>query len=1069
MRNILLLSVILLMTSCLKESEVTFNFGFEVAGLEVILSDSSSGSTTHSVTNNIDIAKSGGDDLTQYCISETQTVAPIDTSAGSCGGGNWVTGFPSSFALSGGDGLKTVYIFGADSSNAISSETVTKTITLDTTDPTAVSALTLGTVPASLSTTPTITWTTDSTDNLVLVGYQVRVVKDSDSSVEQDWTSFTKGDSVSGLSLDGGEDYRIEIRAIDEAGNTSVVVSDTYTTLSISGSLTLGSSAFSTLYQPGGVAPGGVEVITLTNSGGIATGPLLAPVIYGGKNYFEVATDTCTGTSLNPGGTCTIDVRINSGIDGFFLAYMYVGDGSIVSSEHMLQGSAYGFRAGNLYMFGAWDIGTVANVYDPNNFLSVIPNDFTEVTGGIQWASLVGGLQHTCGIDTDSKLYCFGGNWDGEIGHGIDDPAYVPQIVMPEKNWKSVTTGSNLTCAIDSSDDLFCWGYNGSWGRFGNGTTTHSNVPLFINTGLKWKMVSSLVSHTCGIDMNDDMYCWGRNNNGGLGDGTTATATTPVLVNGGHKWKYVATGYYSTCGVTTAGVGYCWGAGARYIIGDGTSGDIHEPTNPVSGGHVFNKIELDYDYACGLTNTNDVYCWGNDSSGYGYLGDGNGTPSTTPVQISGAQTWTDLSVRGSNACAIDSTNQMYCWGYNDDGQLGNGNSTHQMSPVLVQGGHNWSLATGADYGSCGVTTAGKAYCWGYYWNYGHLGNGLYSGGIYLPKKFPSTTTWKKVSAGYSHFCGIDQADDLYCTGGDDYGEVGNGSGDTNPYSLPTLVTGSHSWADVSAYHFTVCGITTAQDAYCWGQNTKGEVGSGAATATYDDPVIVTGGHKWLKIDVGLSHVCGIRTDNTAYCWGANNYGQLGDGNTNSTNNNSPLAVSGGLTFKDITTGDHFTCGLTTSDEIYCWGRDNSGQLGNDAANTNSNVPVIVAGGGTWTSVSTGYNYACALRPDKTAHCWGSGNNGATGLGHDSNVGVPTAVVGGHTWDKLVADGGSYHTCGLEETTGDLYCFGYTNSGETGLDQSESYDSVNTPRVFVRGMRFSDIVLGESVTFGFITP
>ncbi|WP_412471163.1 hypothetical protein [Halobacteriovorax sp. RT-2-4] len=1069
MQNILLLSVIVLLTSCLKESEVSFNFGIEVAALEVILSDSSSGSTTHSNINSIDMTKSGGDDLTQYCISETQTTPPVDTSAGSCGGGNWVTGFPASFALSGGDGLKTVYIFGADDSNAISSESVTKSITLDTTDPTAVSALTLGAVPASLSMTPTVTWTTDSTDNLVLVGYQVRVIKVSDSSVEQDWTSFTKGDSVSGLSLDGAEDYRIEIRAIDEAGNTSVVVSDTFTTLNVAGGLTLGATEFSLLYQPGGAGPGETESITLTNSGGITTGLLQAPLIYGSSGNFQVTNDTCTGTTLNPGETCTIDMTINASADGYYFANIYITDGAIVSSEHRVQGMATGYSAGNLYYFGSWDVGAPIDVYDPQKFQSLYPNDLNKVVGNLTWSKIVGGSQHSCGITTQSKLYCWGEGWYGEIGYGVDEPKYIPHIVDGEKTWKDVAPGYRITCGIDGSDDMYCWGDN-TYNRFADGTTTDSFVPKLIPGGLKWKSVSTHSFHICGIDSNDDLYCWGRNHYGqiGMGDNTTVI-TGPTQVSPGTKWKWVAAGELSTCAVTTAGVGYCWGYGINDVLGNGVTAHAYSPT-PISGGLVFDKIDMFWFHACGLTTSNEIYCWGSDFGGEGTLGDGLGTTSSVPVKVAGAQTWVDLTARGRHSCGIDNTQQMYCWGEGEDGEIGDGDILNRLTPTQVIGGHSWASVSGSDYMSCGVTTSGDGYCWGQYWNWGQAGTGMGNAGLFMPKKVPLAKTWKSMAAGYMLFCGIDDSDDAYCMGRDLDGALGNGAADTATYSHPsTIVTGGHKWDALSVNERSVCGVTTSNDAYCWGNNSYGNLGSGNTTSSFHDPNLVVGGHSWSKVSAGYYHTCGMRTDGAVYCWGANRFGGLGNGvatGNTTTLTTTPTAVNGGLTFTDIGVGDHFTCGLATDSKIYCWGLDSQGQLGNDTSYTSSSTPVEVVGGAVWTSLSVGASHVCALQASGNGYCWGGGNNGALGQGDSSNRPEP-AIIAGHSWNKLVS--GMWHTCGIENVTGYMYCFGYGEGGEIGNFPDTFWGSIETPLLYDRGIKFSEIFLGGSATFGIAAP
>ncbi|EQC48260.1 chromosome condensation regulator, RCC1 repeat-containing protein [Bacteriovorax sp. BSW11_IV] len=1029
------------------------------------LSDTSTNSQTHTNNSSIDIVKTGGTDQIKFCISETQPTAPLNTDDGSCAGGNWVTTFPSTLTLSGGDGSKTVYIYTADGDENIATPSVSKSIVLDTTNPSSTSALSLGAVPASLSTSPTITWTTDATDNISLSGYQVRVVKVSGSTVVQDWITLVKGSAVSGLSLESTTDYRIEVRAIDDAGNVSSTQSATFTTLSLTGSLTLGSTT-STILNQSGVGPGTAKTITLTNSGGMATGVLQAPVIYGSTD-FQVANDTCTGVVLNPGDTCTVDVQLNGSSDGYYLGNIYIGDGTIVSAEHSLRAMAYGFGTGNGYFVGVWDVGTIADVYDENKFKSLVPNEFTEVLGMFTWSKIIGGEMMSCGITTQAKLYCWGQSYYGAIGNGLAVPSYLPQIVDYKKTWKDAAVGFRSVCGIDGNDDLYCWGDNNYY-QLANGTQVDSYVPALVPGGHKWKMVSaSSGTHYCAINMTDDLYCWGRNHFGQIGMGDNTTVITGLTqVSSGTKFKSISAGVNSSCALTLAGAGYCWGMGSNHVLGDGNSVDTYSPT-AVAGGHTFTKLEMYHFHACGLTNASEIYCWGSDFSNNGNLGDGTGASSPVPVKVAGTHVWKDVSVTGRHTCGLDTTNQMFCWGEGEEGEIGNGDVADQLLPTLVVGGYDWASMAGSAYMSCGVTSTGRAFCWGQYFNWGQMGNGLYSSTVFIPKKIPGDRTWKKIAGGYISFCGIDSSDDLYCAADDNYGEIGNGAGDTSPHSHPVLVNGGYKWLEISATSETVCGVTLANVGYCWGRNNYGQVGSGDATAIFHEPNLVVGGHSWLKIDVGYNHVCGIRTDQTAYCWGYNRYGQFGNGIATGTTTPgpTPTAVSGGLTFKDIAVADNTSCGLTTTDEIYCWGRDNRGQLGNDASYVDQSTPVKVSGGGTWSSLDSGGDHMCALRPDGNAYCWGSGSNGATGS--FSNTPEPRLVQGGISWSVIKT--GGWHTCGLESGTGEMYCFGYNDGNETGVYPDEYYSSRTDPLLFDRGIKFSEIFLGGSATYGIIAP
>ncbi|HEY7613055.1 MAG TPA: hypothetical protein VH764_08665, partial [Gemmatimonadales bacterium] len=172
---------------------------------------------------------------------------------------------------------------------------------------------------------------------------------------------------------------------------------------------------------------------------------------------------------------------------------------------------------------------------------------------------------------------------------------------------------------------------------------------------------------------------------------------------------------------------------------------------------------------------------------------------------------------------------------------------------------------------------------------------------------------------------------------------------------------------------------------------------------------------------GDLHTCGVTTDDRAYCWGANLWGQLGVGSNSGPDDcgnpcsKRPVAVQGGLRFRHVSAGDRFTCGITTDDRAYCWGRNVEGQLG-DGTETIRFRPVPVAGGRRFRQVRAGASHTCAITPADVAFCWGSG---ALGDGAIAQHSTPVRVAGGLRWRLLSVD---LHTCGV--TTDDrAYCWG----------------------------------------------
>jgi len=347
-----------------------------------------------------------------------------------------------------------------------------------------------------------------------------------------------------------------------------------------------------------------------------------------------------------------------------------------------------------------------------------------------------------------------------------------------------------------------------------------------------------------------------------------------------------------------------------------------------------------------------------------------------------------------NTCAVTTRGAGFCWGSNLNGMLGAGavDSLKQSAkpiydtPMPVDGGVSFAVLSGGFEHTCGVTPGGAAYCWGANFN-GQLGNGDTTASP-TPVAVTGGLTFNAVSAGVYHSCGLATGGAIYCWGNNYNGELGNGA-ISYVNSSPVLVSGESSFVAVAAGDQYSCGLTTSGAAYCWGDNGSGELGNGNSTSS-GVPVPVAGGLNFVALSAGYSHACGLTRDGAAYCWGSNGSGELGNGTTQEST--SPIAVSGGLTFAAITAGQGATCGVTTGGAAYCWGYNGYGQLGNAAApltNAPNPTPLLVSGGLTFATVSTGYLHTCGVTPQGAAYCWGDNSEGE--LGDGSTAIHPTSV------------------------------------------------------------------------------
>jgi alpha-tubulin suppressor-like RCC1 family protein len=238
------------------------------------------------------------------------------------------------------------------------------------------------------------------------------------------------------------------------------------------------------------------------------------------------------------------------------------------------------------------------------------------------------------------------------------------------------------------------------------------------------------------------------------------------------------------------------------------------------------------------------------------------------------------------------------------------------------------------------------------------------------------------------------------------------------------------FTSVNAGHEFTCGLTPDSTAYCWGSNQSGQLGDGTTNSRLTPGAVhMPTGIGLIAMTVGGAHACGLTVNGEAYCWGENNsYGQVGDGTT--TNRLAPVPVhSGGVTFASIAAGGAHTCGLTATGQTYCWGQNLNGQLGNNST-TNQSTPVQVLqpGGVTFESITAGESHTCGLTATQVAYCWGWDGFGQLGDGGTTDQSVPVAVSGGEIFVTLTA--GGVHTCG-RTPAGPPFCWGANVHGELG--------------------------------------
>jgi serine/threonine protein kinase/alpha-tubulin suppressor-like RCC1 family protein len=341
-----------------------------------------------------------------------------------------------------------------------------------------------------------------------------------------------------------------------------------------------------------------------------------------------------------------------------------------------------------------------------------------------------------------------------------------------------------------------------------------------------------------------------------------------------------------------------------------------------------------------------------------------------------------LAVGGHHTCALGSSGRAYCWGSNDRGQLGATDPDGHATPDAVSGSLQFVQIVAGVSHSCALTRVGDAYCWGSD-DHGELGDATTSSRD-APVRVAGGLHFRALRAGRSHTCGVTGDGAVACWGANASGQIGDGT--TGDRTIPVLASaGETRFTAVAAGWRHTCALSTEGAAFCWGANDDGQLGDGTRT-NRATPVAVAGRQRFVDIAAGSAHTCAVTAGGVAYCWGRNAYGQLGTGATD--DRTTPTRVDSPLRFAAVAAGSVHSCGRTAAGAVACWGRNVYGQLG-DGTTTDRATPVRVPG--TFASLDATGAHTCGVTSAGGVSCWGYNLEGQLGDGTRTHRGSPTSV------------------------------------------------------------------------------
>lgn len=658
--------------------------------------------------------------------------------------------------------------------------------------------------------------------------------------------------------------------------------------------------------------------------------------------------------------------------------------------------------------------------------------------GGITYFS-----NHTCAVHRSGSVYCWGGHGLGDVGVR----SYTPKKVTGINDATSVSAGVGHTCVLTERNEVLCWGYLQLEQEDG---TYFSQRPVKIPGISNVAEISAAEDYTCALHRSGQISCWGKNFVGTLGRGfyTDQTVYSPSLVKDISNAVSISSKSNRSCAVLSSGKIKCWGDNRHGQLGDGK---LSYSTVPVEVKNISNAVSVavggEYfvgEHSCALLSTDEIYCWG--SNYYGQIGNGEfGVPGwSIPVQVDlGFSDVESITAGAVHACALRSIGTIYCWGGNGEAQIGSMNTFDSVTlPTQVSGISDASSIDAGDTHTCAVHSDGTVSCWGSNY-FGQLGNG--TSGVdkisYQPVKVHGLTDVTGVTAGLFHSCALHINGTVSCWGWNAAGQLGNGIRNEPPHygsinwedeqsPIPVQAVGISDAIALSAGDDFTCALLSSGTVSCWGS--QGMFETRIRGGIIWEESIWLGTPKIINDLIGIvgivsqaKNTCAQNMNSEIFCWGNDQYGQLGNGvrskpcsscayysqaplKVQGINDSILIATGGSITYRigadDSWSNNHLVgvhaCSLNSTGTISCWGNHYRGQLGHikstrdeDGSASWSASPVVVEGITDAKAISLGGEFSCALHSNGSVSCWGDNQDWQLG-GHANPMWVfPVKVTG----------------------------------------------------------------------------
>ena len=922
----------------------------------------------------------------------------------------------------------------------------------------------------------------------------------------------------------------------------------------ISGSSPSTAVSFSTLVSVSSVAAGGAHTCALTNTGSVTC--------WGDNQYGQLGNngnqtrDTPSDPITLPNGRTATAITA-----GFFHTCALLDNGQIT----------------------CWGLNLSGQLGNGTNTNTDAPGDPITLPNGRTATAITAGFQHTCALLDNGTISCWGNNLYRQLGNNGDQNRNTPSDPITLRRGRiatAVTAGFRHTCALLDNGTISCWGNNeyGQLGNGGGGTSNTPNLVVALPDGIKVTEVRTGEFHTCALLDNGQITCWGDNMLGQLGLGTRGNTNRPrttVNLGVGLAATGISIAGNHSCSLIDNRAVKCWGYNGRGQLGLGEIADRGLQASDMGDNLPYVGVSrlIAYSETSFSTTVISPFTFtvkfngdfsGLDSSDFSYSGNagncrfapastrgqayvnvavtvrcataGTFTPTLNafsvidPTGVSGPQysmiigttnvvlgagfvidttsfkpstldfilrakfdsaitglTSSDFSNNyvGSDAATgctftpasssiaggLDVIIRVHCDGAGfiepvlAINSVADSISTGPSLPLSfgthLLNEHSTTRVVSIDSGAgsnCAIFNDGRAKCWGDNLS-GQLGYNDVAGRGSLPTELGTSLPFiafndgQRVSAiSTSDFntCALLDNGQISCWGDNQYGQLGNGNTtDTNTPGAPINLGNDRTATAITTGGYHTCALLDNGRITCWGYNFAGQLGNGNTTDTNTPgaPINLGNDRTATAITTGTYHTCALLDNGQVTCWGRNNFGQLGSGNTTDTNTpGAPINLGNGRTATAVTTKGLHTCALLDNGQVTCFGLNQNGQLGKGNTNSNNapNTTVTLPTGRTATAISTSSDdHTCALLDNGQVTCWGRNNFGQLGSGNTTDTNTPgTPINVGSDRRVITVSSGQFHNCALlDDST--VKCWGSNGLGQLGLgDTNHRADNPN---------------------------